>query len=75
MLVEDGEELFVGVRGGDETLFDFGDVFVGCGKLLCLLVLNLGNGSVGRGLGLHLDAVGGGQEQVEALKKIWVTLE
>ena len=73
-----GEELFVGVRGGNETLFDFGDVLVGCGKLLRFLVFNLGNGSVGRGLcqlGLHVDAVGGGQEQVEALKKVWVTLE
>ena len=63
------------MRGGNETLFDFGDVLVGCGKLLRFLVFNLGNGSVGRGLGLHVDAVGGGQEQVEALRKVWVTLE
>ena len=68
--MEHGEELFVGVRGGDETLFDFSDVFVGCGELLRFLVLNLGNGTVGRGLRLHLDAVSGGKEQVESLKKV-----
>ncbi len=76
VLVQHGEELFVGVRGGNKALLDFGDVFVGAGELLSFCFFDLGRGACfGKRLGVYSDAMRRGEEQVETRQEIRITLE
>ena len=75
VIVQHCEELFVGVRGSGKALLHFRDVFVGVGKLLRFVILDLGQRGVGGRLRVYSDAIRRGKEHVEARQEIRVALE